>query len=105
VIALSIRVWPKFTLDGLFSTRLVQISFSTLPVHLHACQGVPPPPTLSSHLPRRAVGPKRSRISYAVLPKAPYAALFTGTACSAVSYPPKSQEDACAIERHFPSGT
>jgi hypothetical protein len=44
---------------------LSKLAFSTLSIHLHSCQRGPPPSTLSSRLPRRAMGPERTRISWA----------------------------------------
>jgi hypothetical protein len=40
----------------------------TLSIHVHQCQGGPPPSNLSSRLPRLAVGPERTRISYIAVP-------------------------------------
>jgi hypothetical protein len=56
-------------------SQIYRLAFSTLSIHVHLCQGGPPPSTLSSRPPRRAVGLERTRISYIAVPlKATYAA-------------------------------
>ncbi len=67
-----IRTSPRHS-SVIFSQTCPNWLFLTLSIHLHSCQGGPPSSTLSSRLPRRAVGLERTRISYIAVPsKATY---------------------------------